>query len=119
MENRFKIAIILIIVLISGFVWYFAFRKYDGSCSTDKECGRGWKCIRNHCSSGKAGSRCDEKTDCSTGFCVGEKDFGFCTSGKNGEACETNVDCENGLICKRSVCPSSPGPVECGSCYYK
>jgi hypothetical protein len=105
-----KVLIALVIILILaglGFAgWYFLIRKSTGggTCTSDQKCVSGLKCVSKICSSGKAGSVCSAKADCTTNFCVNSK----CTEGKVNDACKTYQDCQTGFRCLKSVCSNPP-----------
>lgn len=105
-----KILIVLVVVILIGAIgfggWYLFLKKNGegGSCANDSKCQEGLKCINKICSSGKAGSACDQKSDCKTQFCVSGK----CTEGKAGDTCVTYKECAEGLFCQKSICAAPP-----------
>jgi len=107
MKKFIILLIVIIVILALGFLgWQFLFKKSveGGACKSENNCQVGLKCISNICSSGKVGSVCVSKADCSTNYCVSGK----CTEGKKDDACLTYKDCEKGLFCKTSVCSEPP-----------
>lgn len=106
--KNFIIGLVVVIILAAlGFGgWYFFLKKSPegGACTFDSKCEAGLKCANKFCSSGKTGSSCAAKTDCTSGFCV----TGKCTEGKQGETCTTYKDCQEGLLCTKGTCSPKP-----------
>lgn len=107
MKNALLIIILIIVIAALGFGgWYYFIRKSaeGGSCTNDSRCEQGLKCLNKTCSSGKKGSSCSQKSDCTTGYCVNN----LCTEGKKDDACKTHNDCQKGLLCQKSICATPP-----------
>lgn len=99
--------LIIIILAVAGFGgWYYFLKKVpEGSkCVTSSKCEEGLKCLNKICSSGKTGSSCEQKTDCTGQFCVKN----ICTEGKLTNACVGSADCQTGLLCLKNACAAKP-----------
>jgi len=123
------IVVILLAIGVGG--WYFFLKKSveGGTCNSDTKCETGLTCANKVCSSGAAGSSCDNKDSCKTDYCVNNKCTegkrgdscsvktdcaasycvsGKCTEGIAGDVCSAHKDCGSGLYCKTGACATPP-----------
>ena len=124
------LAFIILVIAAAGSWYLFIKKSAEGeACSSTTKCETGLTCENKVCSSGKAGSVCEDKdscktdycvngkctegnsgdncsskADCKTAFCVSSK----CTDGKLSDACSTYKDCDSGLYCKQGACATPP-----------
>jgi len=97
---------ILVFLALAFGGWYYFIKKSPegGSCQNASKCEKGLNCIDKICSSGKTGSYCGQKSDCTSNYCVNKK----CTEGKVDNACTSYNDCGTGLLCQKGSCAKPP-----------